>query len=76
MLIYVKSLNGLKNEVIINDKMTVQHVKTILIEKNGIPAEQFKILFKGKVLKDDINLYDLKLNEGTTLHMITLLRGG
>lgn len=76
MKIFVKSLNGLKNEVNVSDGMTVKHVKTQLVEKNGVPSEQFRILFKGKIIDDNQKLEDLKLVDGTTLHMITLLRGG
>ena len=56
MFIYIKSLNGNKSEINVDDDATVRQVKLILQEKEGIPAEQLRLIFKGKLLNDQDKL--------------------
>ena len=58
MFIHVKSLNGNKNQINVDEDATVKQVKLILQEKEGIPAEQLRIIFKGKLLNDTDKLCD------------------
>ena len=58
MFIHVKSLNGNKNQINVDEDATVKQVKLILQEKEGIPAEQLRIIFKGKLLTDTDKLKD------------------
>ena len=58
MFIHVKSLNGNKNQINVDEDATVKQVKLILQEKEGIPAEQLRIIFKGKLLNDTDKLKD------------------
>ncbi|ETO28331.1 hypothetical protein RFI_08802 [Reticulomyxa filosa] len=63
MFISVKSLNGNKNEINVDDDATVKQVKLILQEKEGIPSDQLRIIFKGKLLNDTDKLKDKEQNE-------------
>ncbi len=58
MFLTVKSLNGNKNEINVDDDATVKQVKLILQESDGIPSEQLRIIFKGKLLNDGDKLKD------------------
>lgn len=49
-------MNGNKNEINVDDDATVRVVKQILQEKEGIPSEQLRIIFKGKLLNDSDTL--------------------
>lgn len=45
--------------------------------RQGIPAEQQRIIFGGKQLSGaDKQLSDFELEEGNTLHLVLRLRGG
>eukprot|EP00483_Globobulimina_turgida_P004686 UN04695 len=76
MFIHVKSLNGNKNQINVDEDATVKQVKLILQEKEGIPAEQLRIIFKGKLLNDTDKLKDKGVEAGMTLHSAIMLRGG
>eukprot|EP00483_Globobulimina_turgida_P012467 UN12490 len=76
MFIHVKSLNGNKNQINVDEDATVKQVKLILQEKEGIPAEQLRIIFKGKLLNDTDKLGDKGVEAGMTLHSVIMLRGG
>ena len=66
MFIHVKSLNGNKNQINVDEDATVKQVKLILQEKEGIPAEQLRIIFKGKLLNDTDKLKDKGVDCGWT----------
>ena len=76
MFISIKSLNGNKSEINVEEDATVKQVKLILQEKDGIPAEQLRIIFKGKLLADEDKLKDKGVEAGMTLHSAIMLRGG
>ena len=51
--IFVKSLNGSKQEYKVDLKNdSVRDLKTKLQEREGIPQEQLRIIFRGKLLLD------------------------
>merc|ERR550532_2747198 len=54
MQIFIKSLNGTKQEMTLGNgsDSTIQEVKEQLQEKEGIPAEQLRIIFRGKLFND------------------------
>jgi len=75
--IFVKSLNGSKQEYkvdLTND--SVRDLKTKLQEREGIPQEQLRIIFRGKLLLDGDKLKDKQIKAGDTLHSAIMLRGG
>ncbi len=52
-------------------------VKQALQEKEGIVAEQIRLIHAGKQLADDKTLESYSgLVSGTTIHMVLQLRGG
>ena len=87
MTIYVKTLTGKTFELNVNFFDTISTIKTKIKEMEGIPFDQQKIVFAGKILEDDYIEDTLLLNmtktlighgikDGSTMHLVLRLRGG
>ena len=50
---------------------TVADLKVACAEKaGGISAEEIRLIYKGKILKDDNTLEEYKINDGDTVHLV------
>lgn len=54
---------------------TIQDVKTMLLDKEGIPVEQQRLLYAGKQLEDEHTLDEYEVPKGSTFHHVLKLRG-
>ena len=53
------------------DESTVLDLKKACAEKvGGITAEEIRLIYKGKILKDDNTLVDYKIADGDTVHLV------
>lgn len=69
--INVKHLSERNYAVKVTDETTVKELKDKLADITKSPADQMKLIFKGKILKaDDDKMSDLKVTEGSALHLI------
>ena len=69
--IQVKHLTQNNYSVTIASDATVGELKESLQTKSSVPAKETKLIFKGKIFKDDKEtLKDLKVENGAVLHMI------
>ena len=50
--------------------------KNALQEKEGIPVQQIRLIYSGKILKDEISIEEAKIAPGSTLMMMMHLKGG
>ena len=64
MLVDVTALNGNRGKVKVDKNATVKDVKFILEHKEGIPAEQLRLIYKGKLLCDSDKLEDKGYKSG------------
>ena len=39
-------------------------------KQDGIKAEEMRLIFKGKILKDELTIEDFKITDGLTIHLV------
>ena len=54
----------------IPSRHTVEHVKTKIHQKEGIPFDQLVLIFEGKLLEDKYKLSNYNIQERSTLHLV------
>ncbi|EOX90680.1 Tobamovirus multiplication 1 isoform 2, partial [Theobroma cacao] len=66
----VRCSNGSKFSVQIKLDSTVQSFKALLASKCDIPADQQRLIYKGRILKDDQTLQSYGLEADHTVHLV------
>jgi uncharacterized ubiquitin-like protein YukD len=72
----VKTLTGKDIAVEIGLGETVAKLKQLITDKEGLPAEQQRIIWAGKQLEDEKKLSDYSITDGSTVMLVLRLRGG
>jgi hypothetical protein len=75
MRTFVKTLTGKTITVFTSSNISIFIVKQLVLEREGIPENQQRLIFAGKQLEDDSTLADYNIQPDSTLLLILRMRG-
>jgi ubiquitin len=74
--IFVKTLIGRCLKVGVYAFTTIEKLKTMIEEKEGIPPDQQRLIFCERQLEEGNTMHDYGIKMKSTLHLVLRLRGG
>lgn len=75
MQIFVKTLTGKTITLEVEVDTSIENIKLLIQDKEGIPPENMRLIFAGMQLEDGHNLQYYKIGKESTLHIVLRLRG-
>jgi ubiquitin len=75
MEIFVKTLTGRTIKIVASSRVPIIIFKQLVIEKEGIPADEQRIIFYKWQLEDNRTLGDYDVQTYATFHLMLRLKG-
>lgn len=75
MQIFVKSLTGKTITLNVEPGDSIDSIKEKIADREGISAQDQRLIFGGKQLESDRTIADYNLTANSTIHLVLRLRG-
>ena len=76
MIVIVSTLTKKQLEIEIETVDTILQLKQKILEREGIPINQQRLIHRGRQLNDDRTLAEHAIERGAIIHLVYCLRGG
>lgn len=76
MQIFIKTLAGKTITLVVEPTDNILSIKQKILDKEGVPVNQQRIIFGGKQQEDNDILQDKGIAADATLHLVLRLLGG
>jgi ubiquitin len=74
--IFVKSITGQTRTIEVQNTDSIRSIKEKISEKEGVSADQQRLIFAGKNLEDDKQVQDYNIGKDSTVHLVLRVQGG
>jgi hypothetical protein len=74
--VFVKNLSGSTWVFKVQPEDTIANLKDQIMERDGIPPDEQRLIFGGKQLENDRTLTSYNIQKDSIMHLLLRLRGG